>query len=153
MSTKENNSTIIKNLIVHRMGAEEVIEKSDFMKIMIKALHYLNAPIMFLFLFKQDILPGKYLYEPLPPNEINFFHRIWMVVLIAFIPSFLLGFNYNNKKKVQIRRYTNSICVWILMFAVLVLLYSKPYINTRYVLIFLLIASVLIYSKPPGLSL
>jgi undecaprenyl pyrophosphate phosphatase UppP len=146
-------SNIIENLLVHHIGAEEVIEESDFMKIMIKALRYLNAPIMFLFLFKQDILPNARLYEPLPPNEINFFHRIWMVILIAFIPSFLLGFNYKNKKKVQIRRYTNSVCIWILMFAVLVLLYSKPYISTRYVLIFLLVASILIYSKPPGLSL
>lgn len=153
MSKKENDSTIINNLLVYHNGAEEVIQESDFMKIMIKVLRYLNAPIMFLFLFKQDILPNAHLYQPLQPESINFFHRIWIVLLISFIPIILMISNYKDKKGVQTRRYTNSICVWVIMFAVLALLYSKPYISTRYVLIFLLVASILIYSKPPGLSL
>jgi undecaprenyl pyrophosphate phosphatase UppP len=149
MSEEEIDYSIVSLLWPH-IGPEEIVveEETEFMKIMVKILGYLNAPITLLFLFKQDILPNMRLYQPLPPNEISFIHRIWMVILIAFIPSFLLGFNYKNKKNGKTRRYINSICIWVLMFAVLVLLYSKPYTMSKYALGFLFIAPIIIYAAP-----
>jgi hypothetical protein len=139
MSTEEIDNSIISLLWPH-IGPEEpeVNEESNFMEIMVKTLNYMNAPLLFMFLFKQDIMPGARLYEPLPYKNINMFNRIWIVLLISFI---------------QTRRYTNSVCIWMLMFAVLVIFYSKPYVGSEYVLIFLFLLFIIVYTKPAWLSL
>jgi undecaprenyl pyrophosphate phosphatase UppP len=152
MSTEEIDNSIISLLWPH-IGPEEpeVNEESNFMEIMVKTLNYMNAPLLFMFLFKQDIMPGARLYEPLPYKNINMFNRIWIVLLISFIPIILMRYNYKNK--IQTRRYTNSVCIWMLMFAVLVIFYSKPYVGSEYVLIFLFLLFIIVYTKPAWLSL
>lgn len=152
MSTEEIDDSIVTLLWPH-IGPEEpeVEEEYNFMKIMIKVLNYMNAPLLFMFLFKQDIMPGARLYEPLPYKNINLFNRIWIVLLISFIPIILMRYNYKNK--IQTRRYTNSVCIWMLMFAVLVIFYSRPYVSPEYVVIFLFVSFIIIYTKPAGLSL
>jgi hypothetical protein len=104
----------------------KVEEESDFMKIMIKALRYMNAPIILLFFGKQEVKPDWPFYRiPEPMIAVSTGHRIWMFFLIALIPSVLFVLNYRNI--LVTRRYTNAIGIWIFMFAVLALLYSKPY--------------------------
>jgi len=162
MSTEEIDYTIVSLLWPH-IGPQEVKEEeeSDFMKIMIKVLRYMNAPLLLLFFGKQEIIDAplpiisKLYVSPdnnRPPDGISFVHRIWMVLLISSIPILLLGLDYKNqsksknKSKAQTRKYTNSISVWILMFAVLTILYSKPYISSAQALGFLVVSSIVLYT-------
>ena len=127
MST--GNDFPIMSLLWTKFGPDEsdVVQESKFIKNTIKMLRVLNFPIVLLFLGKQDFFPNFIMYitpETPPLNNITLSQRIWMFLLIAFIPAIILIFNYANIMKT--RRYTNSICVWIAMFAILVLFYARP---------------------------
>jgi len=128
MSNEDANvEPFISMLLAKNVLDESKVKKeSTFIENMIKFLRVLNIPIVLVFFGKQEMFPDSSMYmipETLPLNNITLLQRIWMFFLVAFIPAIVLIFNYT--KIMKTRRYTNSICVWIAMFAIIVLFYAR----------------------------
>ena len=87
--------------------------ESNIVKWLVTAFYWITPPVLFFFHWQGER----------PEKTYNILHRLYIAIIISLIPGILLLlYKYKN---LDLSRQTIMSCIWVLMFAVITMVYAS----------------------------